>query len=77
MPWLIAIVLTCVLPTTSAETIAENDFRFISYHGELIFKCFSCLNLNVIYTTASDMNLVELFIVHSRFKYAEMLINSV
>lgn len=49
MPWLTAIILTCVLRTTSSETIAENDFRFISYHGELIFNSFSL----VIYTTVA------------------------
>lgn len=38
LPWLLTAVfaLTCVLPTSS-ETIAQDDFRFISYHGELIF----------------------------------------
>lgn len=43
MPWLFAIILSCVLPATTSEAIAQNDFRFIHYHGEL--KMFNSLLL--------------------------------
>jgi hypothetical protein len=37
MPWLLLAIVFAVLPaSSSAETIAASDFRFISYHGELV-----------------------------------------
>jgi hypothetical protein len=67
MPWLLAIVLSCVLPTSSSETIAQNDFRFISYHGELFFVSllsspFHLVEINtkdVVVDGNCDRNLVE------------------
>jgi hypothetical protein len=38
MPWLLAIVFAVLPASSSAETIAANDFRFISYHGELMLR---------------------------------------
>ncbi|CRK99329.1 CLUMA_CG012702, isoform A [Clunio marinus] len=35
MTWLLAIALSIVVPASSDETIAQNDFRFISYHDLL------------------------------------------
>lgn len=69
MQWLLTAVLalTCVLPTALSETIAQNDFRFISYHGELIpLIRFSVATLHDV---DCDRNLSRrAFIVHSNLR---------